>query len=108
MVFFYNITGSYGLSLILFTFLVNLVLAPFMAKSKKSMMRSTRMQPKIQELQRRHEGNPQKLNAEMQKLYREEGVNPMRLIVETSKHNRRDPSEKQMREAAEAIREGNA
>jgi YidC/Oxa1 family membrane protein insertase len=48
-----------------------------MAKSKKSMMRSTRLQPKIQELQRRHEGNQQKLNAEMQKLYREEGVNPM-------------------------------
>ena len=41
------------------------------------MMRSTRLQPKIQELQRRHEGNQQKLNAEMQKLYREEGVNPM-------------------------------
>ena len=40
-------------------------------------MRSTRLQPKIQELQRRHEGNQQKLNAEMQKLYREEGVNPM-------------------------------
>ena len=41
------------------------------------MMRSTRLQPRIQELQKRHEGNPQKLNQEMQNLYREEGVNPM-------------------------------
>ena len=41
------------------------------------MMRQTRLQPQIQELQKRHEGNPQKLNAEMQNLYREEGVNPM-------------------------------
>ncbi|MBQ5401532.1 MAG: membrane protein insertase YidC, partial [Bacteroidales bacterium] len=77
MVWLYNQTGNYGLAVILFALVVNLVLTPFMAKSKKSMMRSTRLQPKIQELQRRHEGNPQKLNQEMQNLYREEGVNPM-------------------------------
>ncbi len=77
MVWLYNLTGNYGLSLILFALVVNLVLTPFMAKSKKSMMRTTRLQPKIQELQRRHEGNQQKLNQEMQKLYQEEGANPM-------------------------------
>ncbi len=76
MVFFYNLTGNYGLSVILFGLVVNLVVLPFMARSKKSMMRSTRLQPRIQELQRRHEGNQQKLQAEMQKLYQEEGVNP--------------------------------
>ena len=76
MVLFYNLTNSYGLALILFSLTVNLVLMPFMTKSKKSMMRTTRLQPRIQELQRRHEGNQQKLNAEMQKLYQEEGFNP--------------------------------
>ena len=73
----YELTGNYGFAIIFFAFLVNLIMLPFMAKSKKGMMRTTRIQPKIQELQRRHEGNPQKLNQEMQKLYREEGVNPM-------------------------------
>ena len=77
MVWLYEHTGNYGVAVILFALAVNLILTPFMAKSKKSMMRSSRLQPKIAELQRRHEGNPQKLNAEMQKLYREEGVNPM-------------------------------
>ncbi len=77
MVKLYELTGNYGVAVILFALAVNLVLTPFMAKSKKSMMRSTRLQPRIQELQRRHEGNPQKLNQEMQNLYREEGVNPM-------------------------------
>ena len=77
MTWFYSLTGSYGLSITLFSLVVNLVVLPFMARSKKSMMRSTRLQPRIQEIQRRHEGNPQKLNAEMQKLYQEEGVNPM-------------------------------
>ena len=77
MIWLYRLTGSYGWAIILFALAVNLILTPFMAKSKKSMMHSTRLQPRIAELQRRHEGNPQKLNAEMQKLYREEGVNPM-------------------------------
>jgi YidC/Oxa1 family membrane protein insertase len=74
---FYDWTGNYGLSVILFALVVNLILMPFMAKSKRSMMRTARIQPKIQELQRRHEGNQQKLNEEMSKLYREEHINPM-------------------------------
>ena len=77
MVALYNLTGNYGWSVILFALVVNLILTPFMAKSKRSMMHTTRIQPKIQELQRRHEGNQQKLNQEMQKLYQEEGINPM-------------------------------
>ena len=77
MVQLYNWTGNYGVSIILFAMAVNLILTPFMAKSKKGMMRTSRLQPQIQELQRRHEGNPQKLNMEMQKLYKENGANPM-------------------------------
>lgn len=75
--FFYNWTGNYGVSVILFALVVNLVLLPFMAKSKKSMMRTTRLQPKLQELQKKHEGNQQKLNEETMKLYRDEGISPM-------------------------------
>ena len=73
----YDWTGNYGISVIIFALVINLLLLPFMAKSKKSTMRTTRLQPRIQELQKRHEGNQQKLNEEMQKLYREEGFNPM-------------------------------
>ena len=76
-VWLYNLTGNYGAAILLFALVVNLILTPFQAKSKKGMLRQTRLQPKLQELQRRHEGNQQKLNEEMQKLYREEGVNPM-------------------------------
>lgn len=73
----YGATGSYGLSIIAFGIVVNLILLPFMMKSKRSMMQTTRLQPRIKELERRHEGNKQKLNEEMQKLYREEKINPM-------------------------------
>ena len=74
---FYDWTGNYGVSIIMFALVVNLVLLPFMAKSKKSMMRTNRLQPRLQELQRKHEGNQQKLQEETMKLYREEGISPM-------------------------------
>ena len=76
LLWLYEVTSNYGIAVILFAFVVNLVLAPFMAKSKKSMMRTSRLQPKIQEIQRRHEGNPEKMNKAMSELYREEKINP--------------------------------
>ena len=76
MEFLYNWTQNYGVSIIFFALVVNIVLLPFMAKSKKSMMRTTRFQPKIKELERKHEGNQQKYQEELRKLYQEEKINP--------------------------------
>ena len=73
----YDLFQNYGVAIILFALVVNLILTPFMGKSKAAMMRQQRLQPRINELQRRHAGNQQKLNEEMQKLYREENINPM-------------------------------
>ncbi len=73
----YELTDNFGWAIILFAIVVALVLLPFMAKSKKSMMRMTRLQPRMMELQKKHEGNPQKLNEEMARLYRENKVSPM-------------------------------
>ena len=77
MMWLYELTDNFGWAIILFALAVALVLLPFMAKSKKSMMRMSRLQPRMMELQKKHEGNPQKLNAEMAKLYLEEKCNPM-------------------------------
>ena len=73
----YELTGSYGWALVLFTVVIKLVLLPFQMKSKKSMMRMSRFQPMIKEIQTRYKNNSVKMNEEMQKLYAEEGVNPM-------------------------------
>ena len=74
---FYNLTGSYGVALILFTLVIKLIMLPFQMKSKKSMMRMSRVSGQMQELQKRYAKNQAKLQEEMQKLYEEEGVNPM-------------------------------
>lgn len=74
---FYNLTNSYGVALILFTLVIKLIMLPFQMKSKKNMMRMSRVSGQMQELQKRYAKNQAKLQEEMQKLYEEEGVNPM-------------------------------
>ena len=74
---FYNLTGSYGIALILFTLLVKLVLLPFQLKSKKSMLRMNRMQGKVNEIKTRYANNKERQQQEMADLYAREGINPM-------------------------------
>lgn len=72
----YEWVNNYGLALILVAVAVKVILLPFQMKGKRGMMRQSRLQPKIAELQKKHAANKQKLNEEMAKLYKEEGVNP--------------------------------
>lgn len=70
----YQFTNNYGIALILFSIIVQLVMLPMTAKSKKSMMKMSRLQPRMQEIQRRYADDPQRQNAAIQAMYKEEGV----------------------------------
>ena len=70
----YQFTNNYGIALILFSIIVQLVMLPMTAKSKKSMMKMSRLQPRMQEIQRRYADDPQRQNAAVQAMYKEEGV----------------------------------
>ena len=72
--FLYQLTGNYGVAMILFAVLVQVVLLPINAKSKKSMMKMSRLTPRVQEIQSRYANDPQKQNELIQKLYRDEGA----------------------------------
>lgn len=67
-------TGSYALALFLFALLVKLVLLPASAKSKKSMMKMSRVTPKVKALEAQYADDKQKYQEEVNKLYKEEGV----------------------------------
>ena len=69
-----NLTNNYGAAMILFAVLVQLVLLPMNAKSKKSMMKMSRLQPRVQELQKKYADDPQRQNQAIQKLYQDEGA----------------------------------
>ncbi len=70
----YNTLGNYGLALVVFAVAVNLAMIPITAKSKKSMMAMSRLQPQLQDIQRRYANDQQKQNEAMQQLYKDEGV----------------------------------
>ncbi len=70
----YQFTQNYGMSLILFAIIVRVILIPVNAKSKKSMMKMSRIQPRIQEIQRKYANDQQKQNEAIQKLQKEEGA----------------------------------
>ncbi|MGM9589977.1 MAG: YidC/Oxa1 family membrane protein insertase [Faecousia sp.] len=70
----YELTHNYGFAMILFALIVQAVLTPINAKSKKSMMKMSRLQPRIQEIQRKYANDQQKQNEAIQKLQQEEGA----------------------------------
>ena len=70
----YQLTTNYGLALIIFAVIVQLVLLPITAKSKKSMMKMSRLTPKIQAIKEKYANDQQKQNEAIQKLQQEEGA----------------------------------
>ena len=70
----YQLTTNYGLALILFTIIVKLITLPATAKSKKSSMKMSRIQPRLQAIQKKYANDQQKQGEAMRALYKEEGV----------------------------------
>ncbi len=79
----YGKVGNYGLSIILLTLGIRIVLFPLMHISTVSMRKMARLQPKVKEIQARYKKrktDPKAradMNQEMMALYKVEGVNPM-------------------------------
>ncbi|OYW76377.1 MAG: hypothetical protein B7Z37_09135 [Verrucomicrobia bacterium 12-59-8] len=77
MRFMHNISGSWGLAVILLTIFVRLCLWPIHAKSTMTMKRMGLLGPVMKELQEKYKDNPQQQQMEVMKLYKEYGVNPL-------------------------------
>ncbi len=72
----YNVVGSYGISILLFTLAVRLVLMPLQVRARKSTAAMSQLSPKIQEIQRKYKNDKVKINEEMQKLYASNDISP--------------------------------
>ena len=72
--FLYEATSNYGVAMIIFGILVQAIMLPINAKSKKSMMKMSRLQPRIQEIQKKYANDQQKQNEAIQQLQKEEGA----------------------------------
>jgi len=72
----YNVVHNYGITLILFTLLIRLLMVPLGIRQQKSLIANARMQPKLAALQKMYGNNRERYSAELQKLYTEEHFSP--------------------------------
>ena len=73
----YKIIPNWGVSIIILTILIKILLFPLTKKSSMGTLKMQELQPKIQEIQEKYKEQPDKLNMEMSKLYKESGYNPL-------------------------------
>ena len=70
----YKLVQNYGLSIIIFTIIIKIILLPLNVKSQKAMKKQQKIQPILAELQKKYANDQQKLQTEMMKLYKDNGV----------------------------------
>lgn len=74
--FLYDWVQNYGLAMILFSVLLQLILLPLSIKQQKSMKKSAKIQGEMKKLQVKYKNNPELLNQEVMGLYKKEKVSP--------------------------------
>ncbi len=74
--FFYKITHSWGLSIILLTILLRVFLFPLNSWSIKAMRRNQEIAPEVSAIQQKYKKNPKQGQIEIMSLYRKRKVNP--------------------------------
>ncbi len=74
--FFYGLTNSFGMAIVLLTIAVRIVLYPLNQKQMTSMQQMQKIQPRLKVLQEKYANDKEKLNQETMRLYKENKVNP--------------------------------
>lgn len=72
----HNWVPNYGLTIILVTVLIKLLMWPLTAASVRSSRRMAQLQGPLQALRERYKDNPQRMQQESMKLFKEHRVNP--------------------------------
>ena len=73
----FEFVNNYGLSIVVFTLFVRLLLVPLMVKQIKSQKAMQDIQPKIKEIQEKYKNKPEKQQEELMKIYQEAKINPL-------------------------------
>ena len=68
---------SYALGIFLFTIVIKILLQPAMTKQLRTSRQMSKLQPKMQEIQKKYAGNQQRIQQETMKLYQEANVSPL-------------------------------
>src|SRR6476469_1900751 len=82
LVLIYNLLPghNFGLSLILFTIVVRLLMWPLVKRQLRQTKLMRKLQPELKRIKQEAKGNKQKESLMMMELYKERGVNPLSTI----------------------------
>jgi len=72
----YHVIGNYGWSIAVFTIIIRAILLPLDVKNRKGMLQMQKMQPKIQDLQKKYANDQQKLQQKQMELFKKEHYSP--------------------------------
>lgn len=75
--FFYSYVGNFGVSILLVTILIKILMFAITNKSYLSIKKMKKIQPEIARLQTLYKDNKTRLNQEVMALYKKEKVNPV-------------------------------
>ena len=69
--------GNFGVSIIIVTILIKIMLLPLTLKQDKSMKEMKKIQPELEKLKEKYANDKQMLNIKTMELYKEHKVNPL-------------------------------
>jgi YidC/Oxa1 family membrane protein insertase len=72
-----HLFGEYGLSILVVTVIIRILILPLMIKQYRSSRAMQEIQPEIQKLREKFKDNQQKMQEETMKLFQKHGVNPL-------------------------------
>ena len=72
----YNLVDNYGISIILMTILIRIIILPLYSMQIKSSEQMMLVQPKVKEIQTKYKDTPEKMQEKLQELYQEHNIKP--------------------------------
>jgi len=77
LMWLHGLFGNWGWAIIALTLIIRLLLFPLTYKGMLSMQKMKDLAPKIKEIQAKHKGDPQRMNAAVMDTYKKHGANPL-------------------------------
>ena len=71
---FYELSGDYGIAIVMITLSIKLLLLPMNIKQRKQLETQKEVSQKVAEIQKKYANNQNKMNEELQKVYAENGL----------------------------------
>ena len=75
--FFGDLTGNFGIAILILTLIVKALLFPIANKGFESMAKMKKLQPEVEGLRKRYADDRMKMQQEMMALYKKEKMNPL-------------------------------